>query len=281
MKEKVTVPSLIRKRVHGEKITMISTYDFTFASLCNQASIDVLLVGDSLGNVIQGHQTTLPVTLDEMIYHTKAVSRASTHSLVVSDLPFMSYQVSPEDALRASGRLMKQAGAEAVKLEGGMEVLDSVSKIVRSGIPVMGHLGLTPQSVHMLGGYKLQGNSSAKLHSLVNSAKALEEAGAFAIVLELLPQETARAITESVAIPTIGIGAGPHCSGQVLVSYDLLGITAEPEKKQPKFLKKYLEGSQLFLQAFSQFAEEVRNGTYPAEVHSYSSLKLQNGGREV
>ncbi len=263
---KITNRLLRGKKRKGEKITMMTAYDCLFARIVDAAGLDVILVGDSLGNVVQGRSTTLPVTLDEMIYHTAMVARGTGNAMVVADMPFMSYQVSPEEALRNAGRCIKEGGAEAVKLEGGTAMAETISRLTAVGIPVMGHVGLTPQSVHQLGGYRVQGKKEKAAERLVGEAKAVQDAGAFSIVLECVPTELAKTISEKLRIPTIGIGAGPHCDGQVLVLHDLLGLTDAPG---PKFVKRYAELGSLVGEALRQFVEEVRGGQYPDEEHSY------------
>jgi 3-methyl-2-oxobutanoate hydroxymethyltransferase len=265
--EKVTIHTLRQKKAAGEKITMLTCYDATFARLLDDGGIDILLVGDSLGMVVQGNATTLPVTLDEMIYHTRAVARGARRAQIVGDMPFMSYQTSIEDALRAAGQLMKQGGAEAVKLEGGAQHAELIRRLSASGIPVMGHIGLTPQSYHQLGGFKVQGRDEKAAERLLADARVLEEAGVYAIVLEGIPLEVAARITEAVAVPTIGIGAGPHCDGQVLVIYDLLGMN---EEFKPKFVKRYDNFALRIRTAVDEFIDEVKSGRFPSEDESFS-----------
>ena len=260
------VPDLLEKKRAGEKITMLTAYDYTMAGLMEEAGVDVLLVGDSLANVIAGYESTLPVTMEQMIHHAAAVARAARRALVVADLPFLAYEVSPEEALRNAGRMLKEAGVAAVKLEGGREIAPTVERLVGAGIPVVGHLGLTPQSVHKLGGYRVQGRDEADAQRLLEDARLLEQAGAGAIVLELVPAELARRVSEALTIPTIGIGAGPHCDGQVLVCYDLLGIN---DRFKPKFVKRYAELAQTIRQAVGAYADDVRNGRFPGPEHSF------------
>jgi 3-methyl-2-oxobutanoate hydroxymethyltransferase len=262
--KKKTVPSLLKKYSAGKKLTMITAYDATFARISDDADIDMILVGDSLGMVVQGHDTTLPVTLEDIIYHTRCVSRGSKHSLVIADLPFLSYQASISQAILASGRAIKDGRAGAVKLEGGLEMVETVSQIHATGIPVMAHIGLRPQSVHRMGGYKIQGKDVDGTKLLLDEAKAFEEAGAFAIVVEGVTVETSKEITESVSIPTIGIASGPYCSGQVLVGYDLLGLNPN---FNPNFLKKYANGYDIALNAIESFIDEVNDGTFPTVGH--------------
>jgi len=234
-KMRFTLNDLFNKKKQGQKITMLTAYDYPFAHLVDEAGIDMILVGDSLSMVIQGNETTLPVTMDEMLYHTKIVVNSTKRAMVVGDMPFMSYQVSIEEAVRNAGRFVKEAGAQAVKLEGGREILSHVKAITEAEIPVIGHLGLTPQAILRMGGYKLQGKTDEQAKRIKEDALSLQEAGAIAIVLELIPSELAQEVTKKLHIPTIGIGAGPHCDGQVLVIYDLLGLF---EKFTPKFVKK-------------------------------------------
>ncbi len=266
MNKKVTVGSLMEMKQNRDRITMLTAYDYITSSLLDELGIDVILVGDSLGMVVLGYETTLPVTMDEMLHHTKAVSRAAKRSMVVGDMPFMSYQISPAEALHNAGRFLKEADAHAVKLEGGKEVCPIVSKMVQVGIPVMGHLGVTPQSVHQMGGYGVQGRETKAARKMLADAKALEGAGAFSIVLEKIPSALAQRITETVRVPTIGIGAGPDCDGQVLVTQDLLGMF---EKFIPKFVKQYAKlGGDIRL-AVSNYIEEVKAGEFPGEEHSF------------
>jgi 3-methyl-2-oxobutanoate hydroxymethyltransferase len=265
-RDKITIRTLRRMKAQNEKITMLTAYDYPMARAVDEAGIDVILVGDSVGMVVLGYPTTLPVTMDDMVHHCKAVARGVSRALLVGDLPFMSYQVSREDALRNAGRLVKEGGAEAVKLEGGQEMLGAVEAMVAAGIPVMGHLGLTPQSYHQMGGYRIQGRTAEAVDRLLKDAAALERAGVFSMVLEGIPAEVARRVSEAVSVPTIGIGAGPSCDGQVLVTHDMLGLQ---EDLSPKFVKRYAQGRQLFLEAMRQFRNEVRSGAYPGPEHSY------------
>jgi 3-methyl-2-oxobutanoate hydroxymethyltransferase len=265
-RDKVTVRTLRRMKEQGEKITMLTAYDYPTARAVDEAGIDVILVGDSLGMVVLGHPTTLPVTMEDMLHHSRAVVRGVMRAQVVVDLPFMSYQVGREDALRNAGRLVKEGGAEAVKMEGGHELLDSVEALVAAGIPVMGHLGLTPQAYHRMGGYRIQARRAEEADRLLKDAAALERAGIFALVLEGIPAGVAQRVTESLAVPTIGIGAGPCCDGQVLVSHDMLGLQ---EEISPKFVKRYIQGRQLFVEAMRRFRDEVRAGAFPAAEHTY------------
>jgi 3-methyl-2-oxobutanoate hydroxymethyltransferase len=262
---RVTVPSLARRKARGERISMLTAYDCTFARIFDAAGIDVLLVGDSVGNVIQGRDTTLPVTLDEIAYHTRAVVRGTRRALVVADLPFGSYQVSAEDGIRAALRCVKDGGAQAVKLEGGRHVARTIERIVGAEIPVMGHVGLTPQAIHRMGGHRVQGRSEESRERVAADALAVERAGAFAVVLEGMPAELAREISASLSIPTIGIGAGVHCDGQVLVMHDLLGLS----DWTPSFVKQYAGLGALAATAARTFADEVAHGKFPDAEHSY------------
>ncbi len=266
--EKVTTQTIRKMKQDGKKITMLTAYDYSMAALLDQVGIDILLVGDSLGMVVLGYETTLPVTMEEMLHHTRAVSRAARRAMVVGDMPFMSYQISAEQALENAGRFLKEANAHAVKLEGGQEIADTVKKIVESGIPVMGHLGLTPQSIHQLGGYGVQGKESKAARKMIQDAKALEAAGIFSLVLECVPTALAKVITEEISVPTIGIGAGIHCDGQVLVTHDLLGLF---EKFIPKFVKRYAELNKPVKEAVRQFIEEVQTGKFPGVEHSFGN----------
>ncbi|RKH48767.1 3-methyl-2-oxobutanoate hydroxymethyltransferase [Corallococcus sp. AB049A] len=270
MKDKVTIHTLKRLKQSGQKICMVTAYDATFARILDEGGADVLLVGDSLGMVVQGQESTLPVTLDQMIYHCTAVSRGAKRAHVVGDMPFMSYQVSPQEAVRNAGRLVAEGNVGSVKLEGGAEFADTVRAIVRASIPVMGHLGLTPQSVHKMGGYVVQGRDEDAARRMLDDALALEAAGAYSLVLEGVPLELARTITQSLKIPTIGIGAGKHCDGQVLVCYDLLGMN--PDFK-PKFVKRFANLHGNITEAANTYFSEVRAGTFPDEEHSFKATK--------
>jgi len=262
---RITIRSLAARKRRGERFSMLTAYDFAFARIFDAAGVDVLLVGDSLGNVVQGRDTTLPVTLEEIAYHTRLVARGAPRALVVADMPFGTYQISPEEAVRAAVRLVKEGGAHAVKLEGGRAVAEAIARIVGAGIPVMGHVGLTPQSVHAMGGFRVQGRGEAGRRRVAEEARAVEEAGAFAVVLEGMPAELAREITAARAIPTIGIGAGPDCDGQVLVMHDMLGLS----DWTPSFVKQYADLGALASRAARAFAEEVADGKFPADEHSY------------
>ena len=262
---RITVRSLAQRKQRGEPFTMLTAYDFTFARLFDRAGIDLLLVGDSLGNVVQGHDTTLPVTLDEVIYHTRLVARGASRALVVGDMPFGSYQVGPDDAVRSAIRFVKEGGAQAVKLEGGTLVAESIERIVGAQVPVMGHVGLTPQSVNAMGGYRVQGRGESGRLRVLEDARAVQEAGAFAVVLEGIPADLGREISAELRIPTIGIGAGPDCDGQVLVMHDMLGLGDAP----PSFVKQYAPLGALVSEAARAFAEEVLNRKFPDSMHSY------------
>jgi 3-methyl-2-oxobutanoate hydroxymethyltransferase len=266
MAMKVTVPEIIKMKERGQRITALTAYDYTFSRILDEAELDILLVGDSLGSVIQGHDSTLPVTLEDVIYHTRAVARGRTRGLVVADMPFLSFQISVEEAKRNSGRLVQEAGAEAVKVEGGKDTVETIQGVVRMGIPVMGHIGLTPQSIHRFGGYKVQGKEKQQGEALVQDALAVEKAGAFSIVLEAIPSALAREITRSLKIPTIGIGAGIHCDGQVLVMHDMLGLF---DMYSPKFVKRYADLKGSVTQAVKNYIAEVREGKFPDEEHSF------------
>ena len=264
--DKVTVVSLQQMKRQGEKIASLTAYDYSFARLLDVAGVDLILVGDSLGMVVQGHESTIPVSLEEMIYHTALVARGAQRALVVADMPFMSYQRNPEQALDSAGRLMKEGSAQMVKLEGGAVMVETVRCLVERGIPVCGHLGLTPQSVHQLGDYRVQGRETQAAEQLMVDAQAVAEAGASLLVLEAVPRDLGAKVTESVDIPTIGIGAGPGCDGQVLVLYDMLGLSGEPA---PRFVKDFLQGANGISGAVSNFVAAVKNVTYPAAEHCY------------
>lgn len=266
MNNRITTAVIKERKLKGQAITMLTAYDYSMAKILDDAGIDMLLVGDSLGNVVLGHESTLPVTMEDMIHHVKAVCRGAKRAMVVADMPFMSYQVSVEDAVRNAGRLMKETGAQAVKLEGGLEIASSVKAIVNAGIPVVGHLGLTPQSIHALGGFKVQGKDEKAAQKLLEDAKLLEESGAFALVLECVPALLAQKVTQSISIPTIGIGAGNQCDGQVLVTYDLLGLYPG---FTPKFVKKYANLHSQVVEAVTAYKDEVEKRTFPAEEHSF------------
>lgn len=264
--QKVTIHTLQQKKERGEKIAMLTAYDATFARLLDESDIDILLVGDSLGMVVQGHETTLPVTLDEMIYHTRAVARGAGRAQIVGDMPFMTYQAGMDTALANAGRLVKEGGCHAVKLEGGARHAELVARLVGCGIPVMGHIGLTPQSFHQMGGFKVQGREHGGAERLLEDALALQDAGAYILVLEGIPAEIAQRITAALDIPTIGIGAGPHCDGQVLVIYDLLGMN---DSFKPKFVRRYEDFAGRIRAATRAYVDDVRAGAFPAERESF------------
>ena len=269
--KRVTTTQVVKKKQKAEKIVMITAYDYPTACLVDEAGVDVVLVGDSLGMVVLGYETTLPVTLDEMVHHTKAVVRGVKRALVAADLPFLSYQTGPAEALRSAGRLLQEAEATAVKLEGGANVCPQIQALVGAGIPVIGHLGLTPQSIHVFGGYKLQGRGEEEAQKMLADARALEQAGAFCLVLECIPEELAARITGSISIPTIGIGSGAQCDGQVLVLHDMLGITG---KVRPRFVKQYARLEETIRDAVGQYTQEVRQGRFPAPEHSFASEEI-------
>ncbi len=264
---KVTIHTLRQMKERGEKIAMLTAYDATFARLLDEAGVDVLLVGDSLGMVVQGHDTTLPVTLDEIAYHCRAVGRGARRAHVVGDMPFMSYQASHEQGVSNAGKLMKDGACHSVKLEGGAVHAELVQKLVNAGIPVMGHIGLTPQSYHQLGGFKVQGRDVGGRERLLSDARTLEEAGVYSIVLEAIPADIARDITAAVAVPTIGIGAGTGCDGQVLVSYDVLGMD---ETFKPRFVRRYETMGQRIKDAVQHYVADVRAGAFPSDAESFS-----------
>jgi 3-methyl-2-oxobutanoate hydroxymethyltransferase len=266
MDNRISITDLKAKKKRGERIVMMTCYDYPSARLLEAADVDILFIGDTLGMTVLGYDSTIPVTMEEMLHHTKAVVRGSSSAHVLADMPFMSYQTSPEDALRNAGRLLKEGGAQSVKLEGGVRVAETVRFIVEAGIPVMGHIGLTPQSINQLGGYKVQGKTPAAAVRLVNDAVALEQAGAYAIVLECVPLELAKTITDRLAIPTIGIGAGPYCDGQVQVFHDLLGLFQD---FVPRHARRYADLGSQITEAVRAYASEVREGTFPTEKESF------------
>jgi 3-methyl-2-oxobutanoate hydroxymethyltransferase len=261
-----TILDIKKMKIEGEKITVLTAYDYGMASIMDECNIDIILVGDSLGMVVLGYDTTLPVTMEDMLHHTKAVSRAAQNALIVADMPFLSYQVSPEVALSNAGRFLKEANAQAIKLEGGQEQVETVHKITCAGIPVMAHLGLTPQSIHQIGGYKVQGKKEDAARKIVEDAKILEEAGAFSLVLECIPEGLASEITHSLTIPTIGIGAGVNCDGQVLVINDMLGIY---DRFTPKHVKKFANLNLEIKKAVKTYIAEVKHGAFPNSEHSF------------
>ena len=264
---RTTVRDLARMKAQGEKIPMITAYDYTAARLADAAKIPVVLVGDSLGMVVLGYDSTLPVTMEDMIHHTKAVARGTKEALLVTDMPFMSYQIDPAQAMANAGRMLQEGGAQSVKLEGGRLMAETVGCIVDCGIPVMGHIGLTPQSVHAFGGYRVQGREIKEAESLILDAEAIQEAGAYALVLELVPAPLAELISRRLTIPTIGIGAGPGCDGQVQVLHDMLGLFTD---FVPKHAKQYANLGQTIQEAFGQYAEEVRQGVFPTSKESFT-----------
>jgi 3-methyl-2-oxobutanoate hydroxymethyltransferase len=262
----MTTKRVMMMKRDGEKIAMLTAYDFLVAKYLDHMGIDIILVGDSLGNVVQGHETTLPVTVDDMIYHAKAVKRAVKNALIVVDMPFMSYQTSVDDAIKNCGRVMKEVGVGAVKLEGGEYIAEIVRHLVRIGIPVMGHLGLTPQAINRFGTYEVRAQEKREADQLIRDAKTLSDAGAFSLVLEKIPAALARKVTAAIPIPTIGIGAGPHCDGQVLVVYDMLGLT---EEFKPRFVRRYAELANDMRQAFRQYIADVKAKKFPTDRESY------------
>ncbi|MEC4676661.1 MAG: 3-methyl-2-oxobutanoate hydroxymethyltransferase [Nitrospirota bacterium] len=263
---KVTTQDFFRKKSDGRKITMLTAYDYPFARIVDEAGIDAILVGDSLGMVVQGLENTLPVTMDEMIYHTKLVSRAAKKAMVIGDMPFMSYQTGIDDSIRNAGRFLKEAGASAVKLEGGPEIADRIQALTRSDIPVMAHIGLTPQSIHRMGGYKVQGKTEESARKLIEDALIIEDSGAFSLLLEAIPMDLAKEIAGKLSIPVIGIGAGPYCDGQVLVLHDVIGLF---ERFVPKFVKRYANLREEALGAIRTYREEIEKGIFPGEEQSF------------
>ena len=264
--KKITTNTLLKMKAAGENISMITAYDFSFAKIFDAAGIDIILVGDSASNVMAGHETTLPITLDQMIYHASSVVRGVERCLVVVDLPFGAYQGNSKEALNSTIRIMKETGAHSIKLEGGEEVLDSVKRIISSGVPVMGHLGLTPQSIYKFGTYTVRAKEEAEADKLKKDALILQEAGCFAIVLEKIPASLAKEVTESITIPTIGIGAGKHCDGQVLVMHDMLGINTE---FKPRFLRQYLNMNEQITGAVQQYIKDIKSKDFPNENEQY------------
>lgn len=263
---KITVNDFIKKKIDARKISMITAYDYPFAVIADEAGVDAVLVGDSLAMVVQGLENTLPVTMEEMLYHTRMVSRGVRNAMVIGDMPFMSYQAGVAEAVKNAGRFLKEAGAAAVKLEGGAEVTEQIRAMSRADIPVMAHIGLTPQAIHRMGGYKIQGKTDEAARRLIDEAHSVEDAGAFALLLEAIPMSLAKSITEAISIPTIGIGAGPHCDGQVLVLHDVIGLF---ERFLPKFAKRYVNLKDEALSAVRTFREEVESGAFPSEEQSF------------
>jgi len=266
-KKKIPIPEFKELKKQGKKIRMVTAYDYPTAVIIEKTDIEMILVGDSLGMVVLGYDGTVPVTVEDIIHHAKPVVKGAPNTHIVADMPFMSYQVSVEDAIRNAGRLIKESGADSVKLEGGLDYASTVKAIVKAGIPVMGHIGLTPQTAGSLGGFKVQGKDAKAAQSLIDSAVALEDAGAFAVVLECIPAPLAKIISQKLDIPTIGIGAGVHCDGQVLVTQDMLGLF---DRFVPKFVKQYAQIGQLELEAFNKYAEEVALGVFPDDAHSFT-----------
>lgn len=264
--KKTTTETLRSMKFSKEKITMLTAYDYTTAKMVDEGGIDAILVGDSAANVMAGHETTLPITLGQMIYHTQCVVRGVKRALVVADLPFGTYQSNPEKALESAVRMMKEGGAHAIKIEGGEEIADSIKKIVNAGIPVMGHLGLTPQSIYQFGTYKVRAKADAEAQKLIDNAKLLEQLGCFAVVLEKIPAELAKKVSESLTVPTIGIGAGPGCDGQVLVYHDMVGMN---KGFSPKFLRRYLDLHTEITGAVLQYVKDVKEGSFPNTSESY------------
>jgi len=262
----VTTKTVMMMKQTGEKIAMLTAYDYLVAKYLDQVGVDIILVGDSLGNVVHGYETTLPVTIDDMIYHAKAVKRGVKNALVVVDMPFMSFQTSIDDAVRNAGRIMKEVGVGAVKLEGGAYIADIVKHLVKIGIPVMGHLGLTPQAINKFGTYEVRATTKDEADELIHDAKVLADAGVFAIVLEKIPAKLTKKVTEAIPIPTIGIGAGPNCDGQVLVVYDMLGLT---EEFKPRFVRRYSELAEIMRKAFRTYIADVKSKKFPLEKESY------------
>ena len=268
MEKKLTIQDIIMMKQNGEKISMLTAYDASFAGLIDASGIEMVLVGDSLGMVLLGYDSTIPVTMEEMLHHCRAVNRGVKRAVMVGDMPFMSYQVSESEAITNAGRFLKESGCDAVKLEGGTEMCDKVKAISLAGIPVMGHIGLTPQTASQLGGYKVQGRDADSARKLLESARDLEASGAFSIVLECIPAELSEVITKAVSIPTIGIGAGKHCDGQVLVTHDMVGMF---EKFIPSFVKQYANLASQIKEAVATYNEEVKNGSFPSEEQSFNA----------
>ncbi|TDJ51994.1 MAG: 3-methyl-2-oxobutanoate hydroxymethyltransferase [Nitrospina sp.] len=278
-RKRVTIPQLTEWKKNQRKITALTAYDYTFARLLDESGIDVILVGDSAGMVAMGYENTLPVTMDEMIHHTRGVRRGVQQALLVGDMPFMSYHTSAEDTIRNAGRFIQEGGAEAVKMEGGSRVLDKISAVIQAGISVMGHVGLTPQSVHQFGGYRVQGKNYLDARQIKKDGLDLQKAGVFSLVLEGIPMDLAAEITAELEIPTIGIGAGPHCDGQILVTQDMLGMNLD---FAPKFIKKYGELGTAIRSAVQDYVDEVQSGGFPDEAHSYhlKKEKLRSVGND-
>ncbi|HUL24069.1 MAG TPA: 3-methyl-2-oxobutanoate hydroxymethyltransferase [Thermodesulfobacteriota bacterium] len=265
-RKKITPVDVQAMKKEGKRISMLTAYDYPMALLEDRAGIEIILVGDSLGMTVLGYENTVPVTMEEMIHHTKAVTRGAKYALIIGDMPFMSYNTSEREAILNAGRFMKEGGADAVKLEGGASVKETLGAIVKAGIPVMGHIGLTPQTISMLGGFKVQGKDAQAAQKIIDDALSLEDAGAFSVLLEAVPAPIAKRVTERLKVPTIGIGAGVHCDGQVLVVHDMLGLF---DRFTPKFAKRYVNLSELILKAFDSYRDEVWKGAFPAEQHSF------------
>ncbi|MEK4352172.1 3-methyl-2-oxobutanoate hydroxymethyltransferase [Paenibacillus sp. FSL R5-0475] len=268
-KQALNIVKMKKMKADGERLSMLTAYDYPSALLAEEAGIDLILVGDSLGNVVLGYDTTLPVTIDDMVYHTRSVTRGAQKTFIVADMPFMTYHGSIDETLRGVRRLMQEGRAHAVKMEGGLEICETVTAVVAAGVPVLGHIGLTPQSVNMIGGYRIQGKDAKDAKRLMDEAKALEAAGAFAVVLELVTEEVAQAISEALSIPTIGIGAGRYCDGQVLVFHDLLRYASPYREK--RFVKTYADVGSLIREGISQYVKEVKNRSYPDEGHVFKA----------
>jgi 3-methyl-2-oxobutanoate hydroxymethyltransferase len=273
---RVTVPMLVRCKEEGRKLVGLTAYDAVFAALEEESGVDFLLVGDSAGNVIAGHSTTIPMTMDAMLFLTRCVSRGTSRVMIVADMPFGSFQVSTEDTVKNAVRFLKEGGAQAVKMEGAGYLIPTIQKLVEVGIPVMGHLGLTPQKINVFGGYEVRAKTQEEAAELIEDAKALENAGCFAIVLEKIPAALAKTVSESLKIPTIGIGSGPDCDGQILVNYDLLGVF---DKFKPKFVRQYLNGATLIRDAVATWVDDVREGRFPSEEESFDAGSLPNQRR--
>ncbi|MFA5334260.1 MAG: 3-methyl-2-oxobutanoate hydroxymethyltransferase [Candidatus Omnitrophota bacterium] len=265
-RRKVTIPDILRKKQEGRKITMLTAYDYPSGRLIDEAGMDMILVGDSLAMTVLGYESTIPVTMDEMVHHSKAARRGVKYALLIGDMPFMTYNIGDKETIRNAGRFIKEGGCGAVKIEGGAEMADTVKSLVRSGIPVLGHIGLTPQTATQLGGFRVQGKDAKSARKLVDSALALEKAGCFAIVLECVPDKLAEMISGKLEIPTIGIGAGPHCDGQVLVTNDMIGMF---DRFTPKFVKKYADLWPQLSNAFKRYREDVENGKFPSREHCF------------
>ncbi len=266
-RKKLTIPDIQKKKQEGRKITLLTAYDYPSGRLIDEAGIDIILVGDSLAMTVLGYESTVPVTMEEMIHHAKAVKRGVKYALLVGDMPFMTYNIAEKETIRNAGRFIKEAGCGAVKIEGGTEMTGVVKTLVRAGIPVMGHIGLTPQTATQLGGFRVQGKDAGSAQRLLESALALEKAGCFAIILECIPDKLAKLITEAINIPTIGIGAGPYCGGQALVTNDMIGLF---DRFTPKFVKKYADLWPLLSNAFKRYRDEVESGKFPSEEHSFT-----------